>query len=83
MKEDIDDRRRIDERRSDRSADPRRIERDGREYDPRYPRDREFMDRERDRRRDDRRGRRYPEYDSRDPRDNYRREYYDDSYSRK
>lgn len=48
-----------------------------RDYDLRYPRDRDYLDR--DRRRDDRRPRRYDDYDIRDP---YRREYYDDPYSR-
>lgn len=48
-----------------------------RDYDLRYSRDRDYLDR--DRRRDDRRPRRYDDYDIRDP---YRREYYDDPYSR-
>ncbi|KAJ8680007.1 hypothetical protein QAD02_015794 [Eretmocerus hayati] len=88
-KEEIDDRdggrRRIDERRRDTPGEPRRLDREGREFDPRYPRDRDYLDRERDRRRDDRRPRRHPEYDPRDPRDPrepYRREYYEDSYGR-
>ena len=55
----------------------RRRERDIRDYDLRYSRDRDYLDR--DRRRDDRRTRRYDDYDIRDP---YRREYYDDPYSR-
>ncbi|KAK0179773.1 hypothetical protein PV327_005493 [Microctonus hyperodae] len=70
--------RRRDERRGvNRIEDPRR--RDGRDYDPRYPRDprdREY-NADRERRREERR-RRYDEYDPRDP----RREYYDDPYVR-
>lgn len=71
--------RRRDERRGgvNRVEDPRR--RDGRDYDPRYPRDpreREY-NADRERRREERR-RRYDEYDPRDP----RREYYDDPYVR-
>ncbi|XP_017755793.1 PREDICTED: uncharacterized protein LOC108547663 isoform X3 [Eufriesea mexicana] len=80
-KEDLDDlgiRRRPDDRRKDRADDGmRRRERDIRDYDLRYSRDRDYLDR--DRRRDDRRPRRYDDYDIRDP---YRREYYDDPYSR-
>ncbi|XP_012286422.1 uncharacterized protein LOC105702982 isoform X2 [Orussus abietinus] len=70
-----DSRRRVDERR--RVDDTRR--REPREFDPRFPRDREYPDRDRDRRRDDRRGRRYNDFESRDQ---YRREYYDDPYGR-
>ncbi|XP_076386617.1 endoplasmic reticulum export factor secretory 16 isoform X3 [Megachile rotundata] len=79
VKEDLDERdgrRRPEDRRKERD-DMRRRDREAREYDPRYSRDREYIDR--DRRRDDRRSRRYDDYDIRDP---YRREYYDDPYSR-
>lgn len=81
-KDEIDDR--DGRRRLDKTADPRHMERGGREYDPRYPRDprdRDYL--ERDRRRDDRRSRRYPEYDPRDPRESYRREYYGDTFNTK
>ncbi|XP_058802718.1 uncharacterized protein LOC131670805 isoform X2 [Phymastichus coffea] len=65
--EDRDCRRRLEERRRDRSADPRHVERSSREYDPRYPKDlRERDYHEREGRRRDGRGRRYPEYDSRE-----------------
>ncbi|XP_035722882.1 protein transport protein Sec16A-like isoform X7 [Vespa mandarinia] len=80
VKDDSDDRdgrRRQDDRRRDRGDDPRRREREIRDYDLRYTRDREYVGR--DRRRDDRRPRRYDDYDIRDP---YRREYYEDPYSR-
>ncbi|XP_015591007.1 uncharacterized protein LOC107265717 isoform X7 [Cephus cinctus] len=76
-KDDPDDsRRRLDDRRRDRVDDPRRRDRDPRNFDPRFPRDRDYPDR--DRRRDDRR-RRYDEYETREP---FRREYYDDPYGR-
>ncbi|XP_017880909.1 uncharacterized protein LOC108625408 isoform X3 [Ceratina calcarata] len=74
-KEDIDERdmrRRPDDHRKDDGMRRRDI----RDFDPRY-RDRDYLDRER--RRDDRRPRRYDDYDIRDP---YRRDYYDDPYSR-
>ncbi|XP_076654050.1 endoplasmic reticulum export factor secretory 16 isoform X2 [Halictus rubicundus] len=76
-KDDLDERdsrrRPPDDRRRDRVDDVRRREREIRDYDPRYPWDRNYVDR--DRRRDDRRPRRYDDYDIRDP-------YYDDPYSR-
>ncbi|XP_032676042.1 uncharacterized protein LOC116846398 isoform X2 [Odontomachus brunneus] len=79
-KEDLDERdsrRRPDDRRRG-DVDPRRRDRDTRDYDPRFLRDpRDYMERER--RRDDRRPRRYDDYDMRDP---YRRDYYDDPYGR-
>lgn len=71
-----DGRRRPEDRRKERD-DVRRRDREVRDYDSRYSRDREYLDR--DRRRDERRSRRYDDYDIRDP---YRREYYDDPYSR-
>ncbi|XP_029052027.2 uncharacterized protein LOC114880316 isoform X2 [Osmia bicornis bicornis] len=76
-KEELDERdgrRRPEDRRKERD-DPRRRDREIRDYDSRYSR--EYLDR--DRRRDERRSRRYDDYDIRDP---YRREYYDDPYSR-
>ncbi|XP_043669316.1 protein transport protein Sec16A isoform X6 [Vespula pensylvanica] len=75
--DDRDGRRRQDDRRRGRGDDPGRRERETRDYDLRYTRDREYVGR--DRRRDDRRPRRYDDYDIRDP---YRREYYEDPYSR-
>ncbi|XP_066585949.1 uncharacterized protein [Prorops nasuta] len=77
-----DARRRPDDRKRERVDDRRRERdpRDTREYDPRYPRDhrdpRDYLDR--DRRREDRRLRKFDDYE----RDSYRREYYDDPYSK-
>lgn len=76
MKDEIDDRdgRRRDGRR-DRPEDLR--VKDAKAYEMRYARDTDYRDNRR--RRDDRR-RHYDDFDSRDP---YRRDYYEDNYSRR
>ncbi|XP_051159047.1 uncharacterized protein LOC127280206 isoform X3 [Leptopilina boulardi] len=78
--EERDSRRRIEDHRRERD-DLRRRDRQGRDYEPRYTRgERDFSDR----RRDDRRPRfdSSRKFDDYDPRDAYRRDYYDDPYNR-
>ncbi|XP_046418390.1 uncharacterized protein LOC124178788 isoform X2 [Neodiprion fabricii] len=77
-KDDLEDRRRRDDDRRKAREELDARGRDTRDYDHRYFRDREYTDRDR-RREPDRRGRRYEDYE---PRDHYRRDYYEDLYAR-